>query len=234
MAISAATAELAAQTTINTLTCSGIGGLASAALGIMSAIKADPSLLDAVTSDGSPSLDAAVLRTLPQGPITLFNDGNNFEVVIRNSSVKVNGLDLVPFAVVTALHSKIMAPVLLVKGILTNTNFVVVFAGIAFLLLLPLYLSWGAAWRFSVIAGYPINEAKNLKWRMWFLTTFAIFSVVGIILGIVGIGNSSHFRDAHGVSFVGNFSYDFAKLTTENRLWVLPPSSSCFQQLASP
>ena len=82
----------------------------------MSAIKADPSLLNAVTGDGSVQLDSAVLRVLPQGPITLFNDGNNFEVVIRNSTVKVNGLELIPFAVVTALHSKLMAHTLLTQG----------------------------------------------------------------------------------------------------------------------
>lgn len=88
---------------------------------------------------------------------------------------------------------------------MTNTKFLVFFAGIAFLLLLPLYLIWGAAWRFSVIAGYPIDEVKNLKWRMGFLITFAILGIVGIILGIVGMGNSRHFRDAHSVSFLSKF-----------------------------
>ncbi|EFQ87027.1 hypothetical protein PTT_17605 [Pyrenophora teres f. teres 0-1] len=186
-AISAAIAELAAQKAIDTLTCSGVGGLASAALGVMSAIKADPSILDMVTSDESVPLDGAVLRALPQGQIKLFNAGNNFEVMIRDASVKVNGLGLVSFAVVTALH--------------------IVFAAIAFLLLLPLYLSWGAAWRFSVIAGYPIDEAKNLKWRFWFLISFAIFGIIAIMLGIVGIGNSNHFKDAH--SIIGLITFIF-------------------------
>lgn len=113
MAISAATAELAAQTAIDTLTCSGIGGLASAAFGVLSAIKADPSVLDIVNGDDSVPLDGAVLRALPQGQITLFNDGNNFEIVIQDQSVKVNGLELVPFAVVTGLHSKILWYILL-------------------------------------------------------------------------------------------------------------------------
>lgn len=113
---------------------------------------------------------------------------------------------------------------------MTNTNFVVLFAGIAFLLLLPLYLSWGAAWRFSVIAGYPIDEAKNLRWRMWFLVIFTIFGLVGIILGFVGIGNSDHFRDSHSVSFWCKFWHDLAQLMTENRLWALSHLSFCFQQ----
>ncbi|RMZ70059.1 kinase isozyme mitochondrial precursor [Pyrenophora seminiperda CCB06] len=179
LVISARTAEVAAQTAIDTLTCPGIGGLASTVLGLRSALKADPSLLDAFTGDGTVPLDGAVLRALPKGPITLYNDGNNFEVELQTSSIKVNGLDLMTMIVVTALH--------------------IAFAGIGFLLLLPLYLTWGAAWRFSVIAGYPINEAKNLKWRMWFLVLFAVFSFVGIIFGIVGIGNSGHFRDTHSI-----------------------------------
>ncbi|KAI1539769.1 hypothetical protein PtrSN002B_008844 [Pyrenophora tritici-repentis] len=209
-AISATTAELAAQKAIDTLTCSGVGGLASAALGIMSAIKADPNILDMMAGDESVPLDGAVLRALPQGQITLFNAGNNFEVVIRDASVKVNGLDLVPFAVVTALH--------------------ILFAAIAFLLLLPLYLSWGAAWRFSVIAGYPIDEAKNLKWRFWFLISFSIFGIIAIILGIVGIGNSTHFRDAHSIigliAFIFLFptvGFTIVRLRTD---LPLPPPSS--------
>ncbi|KAI1526875.1 hypothetical protein PtrCC142_008902 [Pyrenophora tritici-repentis] len=121
-AISATTAELAAQKAIDTLTCSGVGGLASAALGIMSAIKADPSILDMMAGDESVPLDGAVLRALPQGQITLFNAGNNFEVVIRDASVKVNGLDLVPFAVVTALHSKLTAYLFWIKRGLANMN----------------------------------------------------------------------------------------------------------------
>lgn len=35
---------------------------------------------------------------------------------------------------------------------------------------------------------------------MGFLITFAILSVAGIILGMVGMGSASHFRDTHGVS----------------------------------
>lgn len=35
---------------------------------------------------------------------------------------------------------------------------------------------------------------------MGFLLAFALFSIVGIVLGIVGIGNVRHFRDLHAVS----------------------------------
>jgi hypothetical protein len=77
---------------------------------------------------------------------------------------------------------------------------IVLFAGLAFLTFLPLYLVLGVVWRFSVLTGFPVDEAKNRKWRMGFLITFATLSFVGIILGIVGMGSASHFRDAHSVS----------------------------------
>lgn len=71
---------------------------------------------------------------------------------------------------------------------------------LAFLLTLPLYLILGVVWRLSVLAGYPVNEVKNKKWRLGLLVTFGISAVIGIVLGMVGMGNSRHFRDGHGVS----------------------------------
>ena len=71
---------------------------------------------------------------------------------------------------------------------------------LSFLITLPLYLILGVVWRLSVLSGYPVNEVKNKKWRLGLLITFGITALVGIILGIVGMGNSGHFRDAHGVS----------------------------------
>lgn len=70
-------------------------------------------MLSIVTSDDAVPLDSAVLRALPQGQITLSNNGNTFEIVIQDQSVKVNGLKLVPFAVLTGLHSKFLAHILL-------------------------------------------------------------------------------------------------------------------------
>ena len=76
----------------------------------------------------------------------------------------------------------------------------VVFMVLSFLITLPLYLILGVVWRLSVLSGYPVSEVKNKKWRLGLLITFGITALVGIILGIVGMGNSGHFRDAHGVS----------------------------------
>lgn len=76
---------------------------------------------------------------------------------------------------------------------------VVVFAGFAFLTFLPLYMLLGVVWRFSVLAGHPVSEEKNRKWRLGFLITFGLLGIVGIVLGMIGMGNAKHFRDAHGV-----------------------------------
>lgn len=71
---------------------------------------------------------------------------------------------------------------------------------LAFLLTLPLYLILGVIWRLSVLSGYPVNEVKNKNWRYGLLITFGVSAVIGISLGMVGMGNSRHFRDGHGVS----------------------------------
>lgn len=85
---------------------------------------------------------------------------------------------------------------------------------LAFLLTLPLYLILGVVWRLSVLAGYPVNEAKNKKWRLGLLITFGVSAVIGIALGIVGMGNSRHFRDGHGASTSYSIS---VLLLTESR-----------------
>jgi hypothetical protein len=99
---------MGAQKLIDTLTCQGIGGAASAALGAMTAAKAKAGMLAMMNmgqdNQTSAPLDPAVLQALPRGPITLLSEGNMFEVVIETQSLKINGLALVPFAVLTGLH----------------------------------------------------------------------------------------------------------------------------------
>ncbi|KAF1836476.1 hypothetical protein BDW02DRAFT_238432 [Decorospora gaudefroyi] len=176
IAIDAGTAQVAAQKVLDTLTCQGIGGIASVAFGAMAASQAEASMMDMAMSV---PLESTVLQALPRGPITLSSEGNMFEIVIQSQSLKVNGLALMPFAVLTGLH--------------------VLFSVLAFLIFLPLYLVLGVVSRFSVLVGFPINESKNKKWRMGFLLVFAIFGIAGIVLGIIGMGSASHFRDTHGI-----------------------------------
>lgn len=88
----------------------------------------------------------------------------------------------------------------------------------AFLTFLPLYLIFGVVWRFSVLAGHPVDETKNRKWRMGFLVTFFVLGVAGVILGMVGMGSAAHFRDTHSVR--ANFNHIVISLT-RLRLWDL-------------
>lgn len=95
------------QLAINTLTCQGIGGLASVALGAMSALKNNTSMTDMM----SMPLDPRVVVSLPQGPVEFTSEGNTFRVVLKDAKISINGLSLLPFGILTALH-----------GILTYVN----------------------------------------------------------------------------------------------------------------
>ena len=98
---------MGAQKLIDTLSCQGIGGVASAAFGAMAAAKANASKM-AMRNMSAP-LDPTVLQALPRGPIMLSSEGNMFEIVIESQSLTINGLALVPFAVLTGLHGKLPA-----------------------------------------------------------------------------------------------------------------------------
>ncbi|KAH6629333.1 hypothetical protein C7974DRAFT_359048 [Boeremia exigua] len=174
-AINEATLMMGGQLAIDKLTCQGIGGLASAVLGAMNASKNNKNAVNAT----SIPLDPQVLGSLPQGPVEFTSEGNTFRIVLKDATISVNGLALIPFGILTALH--------------------VLFIMLAFLLTLPLYLILGVVWRLSILAGHPVNEVKNKKWRLGLLITFGISAVTGITLGIVGMGNSRHFRDPHGI-----------------------------------
>jgi hypothetical protein len=107
IAIDAGTAQMGVQKLIDTLSCQGIGGVASAAFGAMAAAKANASMM-AMMNMSAP-LDPTVLQALPRGPIMLSSEGNIFEIVIESQSLTINGLALVPFAVLTGLHGTLSA-----------------------------------------------------------------------------------------------------------------------------
>ncbi|KAF2034210.1 hypothetical protein EK21DRAFT_108249 [Setomelanomma holmii] len=209
--INAQTLQMGVQKVANTVTCQGIGGLAAAGLGVMNAGKAKSGKTSSV------SLDPRVLQSLPDGPIILISQGNKYQIVIKQASIEINGLKLVPFAVLTALH--------------------VLFSVLAFLVFLPLYLIFGAAWRFCVLAGHPVNEIKNRKWRMGFLITFAILGISGIVLGMVGMGKARHFRDQHGIFGLISFIFLFPAVASSIirlRTSLPHPSSAAFAGIKGP
>jgi hypothetical protein len=80
----------------------------------MTAAKAKAGLMAMMNmgsvNQSSTLLDPTVLQALPRGPIMLSSEGNSFEIVIENQSLKVNGLAPVPFAVLTGLHGMLITP----------------------------------------------------------------------------------------------------------------------------
>lgn len=91
------------QAAIDMLTCQGIGGLASVALGAMTASKNKTSTKDMMSSV---PLDPRVLAALPQGPVEFASEGNTFRIVLKDVEISINGLPLIPFGILTALHGK--------------------------------------------------------------------------------------------------------------------------------
>lgn len=88
------------QLVIDKLTCQGIGGLAAAALGAMSGGKDQKSMMDMMNTP----LDPRVLGSLPQGPVEFTSEGNTFRIVLKDAEISINGLPVIPFGVLTALH----------------------------------------------------------------------------------------------------------------------------------
>jgi hypothetical protein len=97
LAISESTLSGAGQFGIDTLTCQGVGGLASVFLGVTSDTKDKTSLL-------SSPLDSQAVNSLPQGPVEIRSKGNTYRIVLRDAEITINGLLIKPFAALTALH----------------------------------------------------------------------------------------------------------------------------------
>jgi hypothetical protein len=180
-----------AQAGSDAITCQGFGGLAAIGLGLMNSgtIKID-------TKNAVP-LDSQTLAALPKDPVTIMSEGNKFEIKIQNTEITINGMQILPFTILTSLHGK-LTPLLLFSGRNINRS-AVVLTTFAFFYALPAYLALGAIWRLSVLIGHPFDLASNQKWRFWILILFAFSSITGIILGLAGMGSAAHFSTGHGI-----------------------------------
>jgi hypothetical protein len=101
-AIDEQTLQGIAQTGVDSITCSGFGGLTALALGVLKG----PLFKGAKISAISPPLDNSTLAALPKGPVTVMNGGNKFTIDIAKQAVTINGLEIKPFAIMTGLHGK--------------------------------------------------------------------------------------------------------------------------------
>ncbi|PVH99989.1 hypothetical protein DM02DRAFT_655863 [Periconia macrospinosa] len=193
------------QVGANAITCQGFGGLTAVANGLTSSGTVN------LNGNGLP-LDPSTLDALPKEPMTIISDGNKFTIQIRDFSITVNGLKRTTLITIVMLHA--------------------LFTGFAFLYALPTYFALGALLRLSQIAGHPLNEASNKKWRKWILLgLFAPSAFVGFALGIVAMGTARHFRTVHGI--IGLIAIAAIPLTVlvsfmRLRTAVPPPASSFF------
>ncbi|KAL1846720.1 hypothetical protein Plec18170_009010 [Paecilomyces lecythidis] len=162
------------QKSSDALTCEGIGGL----FGVLSGLMASKSLPGNTSATGD-ILNSSALG-LPTTPVTIRNSGNEFNIDLQKITVSVNGLPVVKFAVLTALH--------------------VLFVITAYFFIFPSILSLHLIERIAQLSRKPLKSDKSRRWSKG-LEYFAYLplSISGTILGIIGMGSSHHFRTAHGI-----------------------------------
>lgn len=112
------------QKAIDAITCQGIGGIASVAFGTMSANKGKMNVPDMVNVP----LDPRVVASLPQGPIEFTSEGNTFRIVLRDAQISINGLPVIRFGIITALHGK--QPSIQVLSACTDAPSLIYYAGV--------------------------------------------------------------------------------------------------------
>ncbi|KAJ9256037.1 hypothetical protein DTO195F2_6085 [Paecilomyces variotii] len=161
------------QKSSDALTCEGIGGL----FGVLSGLMASKTLPQSISS--TDDLNSSALG-LPNTPVTIQNSGNEFNIDLQKITLSVNGLSVVKFAVLTALH--------------------VLFVISAYLFILPSILSLHLIERIAQLSAKPLRTNKSKRWSKYLeYFIYLPLSISGTILGIIGMGSSRHLRTAHGI-----------------------------------
>lgn len=152
---------------------------------------------------------------LPTTPVTIQNSGNEFNIDLQKITLSVNGLSVVKFAVLTALHGtftiyhythSLYNSVRLTFSFLPHTNFQktkpVLFVISAYFFILPSILSLHLIERIAQLSNKPLRTNKSKRWSKYLeYFIYLPLSISGTILGIIGMGSSRHLRTAHGVCF---------------------------------
>ncbi|KAJ9201671.1 hypothetical protein DTO021D3_7046 [Paecilomyces variotii] len=161
------------QKSSDALTCEGIGGL----FGVLSGLMASKTLPQSISS--TDDLNSSALG-LPTTPVTIQNSGNEFNIDLQKITLSVNGLSVVKFAVLTALH--------------------VLFVISAYFFILPSILSLHLIERIAQLSAKPLRTNKSKRWSKYLeYFIYLPLSISGTILGIIGMGSSRHLRTAHGI-----------------------------------
>ncbi|KAJ9306165.1 hypothetical protein DTO217A2_4281 [Paecilomyces variotii] len=149
------------------------GGL----FGVLSGLMASKTLPQSISS--TDDLNSSALG-LPTTPVTIQNSGNEFNIDLQKITLSVNGLSVVKFAVLTALH--------------------VLFVISAYFFILPSILSLHLIERIAQLSNKPLRTNKSKRWSKYLeYFIYLPLSISGTILGIIGMGSSRHLRTAHGI-----------------------------------
>ncbi|EFQ31407.1 uncharacterized protein GLRG_06551 [Colletotrichum graminicola M1.001] len=116
--------------------------------------------------------------------LNVTSSGNSFSIDFSDDSYEVNGVKENDFVLLTYIH------------LVTMTA--------AFFLSYPIILVLAATPSLCIMIDRPLQESTKRKVGMWqtifTIVFFAPLSIVGLVTGIIAMGNSDHARTEHGVT----------------------------------
>ncbi|KAI6766013.1 hypothetical protein HG530_007083 [Fusarium avenaceum] len=155
------------------------------------------SLLRANVSN-SQSWDSSWNTTMAmQGSYSLNSSGNLFDINLQTKDFNVNGVDRDTFITWSYVHAFCMI--------------------IAFFLVYPIILLMESTTVLCDLINRPIAKHKVRKWESALRAfVFTPLVIAGLVSGIIGMGDSDHFRTEHGVRTLS--TADSIQLTIEKQI----------------
>ncbi|KAK1985582.1 hypothetical protein LZ30DRAFT_809175 [Colletotrichum cereale] len=144
---------------------------------------------------GVPGLKELLRRNISANPIlnvtiptcvtlNVISSGNSFSIDFSDDSYQVNGVNEEDFVILTYVH------------LVTMTA--------AFFLAYPVILVLAATPSLCIMIDRPLREPTKRKVELWqtifTIIFFAPFSIIGLVIGIIAMGDSDHGRTSHGIT----------------------------------
>ncbi|KAK1993449.1 hypothetical protein LX36DRAFT_252611 [Colletotrichum falcatum] len=144
---------------------------------------------------GVPGLKELLHRNISANPVlnvtiptcvtlNVTSSGNTFAIDFSDNSYTVNGVDENDFVLLTYIHLVAMT--------------------VAFFLAYPVILVLAATPSLCIMIDRPLQEPTKRKVELWqTIFTIAIFaplSIVGLVTGIIAMGDADHARTSHGIT----------------------------------
>ncbi|KAK2029034.1 hypothetical protein LX32DRAFT_728242 [Colletotrichum zoysiae] len=116
--------------------------------------------------------------------LNVTSSGNSFSINFSDNSYHVNGVKEDDFMLLSYIH------------LVTMT--------VAFFLSYPVILVLAATPSLCIMIDRPLRETTKRKVEIWqtifTVVIFAPLSIVGLVTGIIGMGNADHARTSHGIT----------------------------------